>query len=914
MTSNWIRRIAVIMAVATGLVSAAVADVIVKANNTTNLDQVTSWIGVKVPGTNDIAQWDSTVTAANTVLLGGDLSWAGVRILNPGGGALINAGNTLTLGASGVDMSTANNNFTLWCALAIGADQSWNAGGKQFSAWGPAVNMGGHQVTITAGNKIQFKCPIIGGGTLVAAGGVTQLSNGTTASNTTVAVVAPATLTFDTASGAVAGIRALAARLDGGTLNVAGIASANTTDTVANALSVNSRLSTLTFPQVVTRNVQLRAGSLARTPGALALFNGTSLGKYPITSPLTNTANIWFDTTPTLLGGGFAPGTTTNGVLAGILGDTTAGGNGQGATGGLVTYDTTNGVRVLDTASEYASSIADGQTQLDNVRVVNASGTVFTNTLTAATTINSLSCIVTGSLVNSGIAINGAGALRLNSGVLYAVQTAIPTNTGNAITLNVPALDLNGQEGVIYFRKALQGSQIGGGGMLTINSAITNGNGLTIYANTDPIDFGGATTNTYAGTTTLNGGNLRLFKTVQNSAIPGDLTINAGSVYTGNGNQIRDTANITINGGSIQFAFSSGSGTGANETFNNLTMTGGSTGYASANGQTVTMLGSATIIGATTFTGPTRGTVLVVNSVTLTNGGMWIIGRANTANNTFESVTTFSNGVTFAQPMSGVYTSITVTAGSGANINGGKLVLAGGSVTLIGNSANTNTVLVSAPTGLGGTGVLALNGARTFDIGNGAADIDLAIMPIMVNNGATVGSLIKTGEGTLALNATNAYTGATTVSNGTLAVNGGLASPVTVISGATLTGMGWIAPTNATAITLVSGGIIDPGAAGAVGTLTVTGNVSFAASSQLRVDVGATGADLLAVSGSVSASGGPVTVSVVGGGAGPWLILSATSGITGSFTTAAPGLVVGKRNSNTELWLSRSQGTMFKVL
>ena len=61
------------------------AAIIGKTNNNDNLNLESSWSGGVVPGKGDIAQWGSTVTDANAVALGADLSWAGFRIVNPGG-------------------------------------------------------------------------------------------------------------------------------------------------------------------------------------------------------------------------------------------------------------------------------------------------------------------------------------------------------------------------------------------------------------------------------------------------------------------------------------------------------------------------------------------------------------------------------------------------------------------------------------------------------------------------------------------------------------------------------------------------------------------------------------------------------------------------------------------------------------
>lgn len=130
-------RISAVLAVATtgtALMLGRVthAAMITKANNTDNLDLPTSWVGNAAPTAADIALWDASVTAANTVNLGVDLSWHGLKIADPAGQIAFNAGNTLTLGAGGLDMSTATQNLVLSNNVALLANraQSWsvNAG------------------------------------------------------------------------------------------------------------------------------------------------------------------------------------------------------------------------------------------------------------------------------------------------------------------------------------------------------------------------------------------------------------------------------------------------------------------------------------------------------------------------------------------------------------------------------------------------------------------------------------------------------------------------------------------------------------------------------------------------------------------------------------------------------------------
>jgi autotransporter-associated beta strand protein len=111
------------------------ATLIVKTNNTGDLNLATSWTNSVVPGASDIAQWDSTVTAANTTLLGGNMTWGGMKIINPGGPVVIltNAsGNVLTLGTpllssitNGIDMSQATTSLMMSNNVTLNAPQNW---------------------------------------------------------------------------------------------------------------------------------------------------------------------------------------------------------------------------------------------------------------------------------------------------------------------------------------------------------------------------------------------------------------------------------------------------------------------------------------------------------------------------------------------------------------------------------------------------------------------------------------------------------------------------------------------------------------------------------------------------------------------------------------------------------------------
>ena len=101
----------------------------IKQNNTTNLNLAGSWD--VLPTAADVAVWNNTVTAANATPLGADVSWEGIKIMNPGGVVTIGtaATNTLTLGVSGIDLSSATQNLLINSNLSVGAAQTWQVQG-----------------------------------------------------------------------------------------------------------------------------------------------------------------------------------------------------------------------------------------------------------------------------------------------------------------------------------------------------------------------------------------------------------------------------------------------------------------------------------------------------------------------------------------------------------------------------------------------------------------------------------------------------------------------------------------------------------------------------------------------------------------------------------------------------------------
>src|SRR5271170_2985035 len=102
--------------------AAAQAQTITNADAGANLNTTTEWFGGVVPGPANIAVWNYLAQVNTTETLGANLSWAGIQILDPATLITINAGNTLTLGGSGIDLSGATNGLALSCPVALGAN------------------------------------------------------------------------------------------------------------------------------------------------------------------------------------------------------------------------------------------------------------------------------------------------------------------------------------------------------------------------------------------------------------------------------------------------------------------------------------------------------------------------------------------------------------------------------------------------------------------------------------------------------------------------------------------------------------------------------------------------------------------------------------------------------------------------
>lgn len=100
-----------------------------KANNTTDLSSTGSWTNGAVP-IGGMAVWNTTVTAANAVTIGSGVSLLGIEITNPGGNVSIAPGTSgsLGLGSGGLDLSSSSRTLTISAPIVLNSDQTWISG------------------------------------------------------------------------------------------------------------------------------------------------------------------------------------------------------------------------------------------------------------------------------------------------------------------------------------------------------------------------------------------------------------------------------------------------------------------------------------------------------------------------------------------------------------------------------------------------------------------------------------------------------------------------------------------------------------------------------------------------------------------------------------------------------------------
>jgi fibronectin-binding autotransporter adhesin len=425
----------------------------------------------------------------------------------------------------------------------------------------------------------------------------------------------------------------------------------------------------------------------------------------------------------------------------------------------------------VNTATDYTLS-GNGYISGTGGLTKSGTGTLTINTAndyTGATTVNggvlAVATLGDGGTPSSiGAAGVGASNLVLNGGTLRL--TGSQTNTNRSMTLGASG-------GILDV--ATSGSSMQVSGTLTGSGRLTKtGPGTLILAST----------NTYSGGTTIDGGTIYLAGS------------NANKNALGSGT-------VTINNGTLTMA-----NVQNNDVCNwNLIVPSGMTGRLNADGRCA-LNGSLTGSGTFDYYSP---------YVRSDMKGNW---------------SAFTGQINLVTDADGSEMRVTNSYGFGT----AALNIGADSVVYYNVSSSTVTLDIGELTGDPTT---ALSGGptagRTVTWRVGGRNTDATFAGVIANSTGTT-AITKNGTGIWTLGGASNYTGPTTVSAGTLRINGSTTgSAVTVQSGAVLGGSGAITGN----LTYQSGAVLEHGAIGAT-PLAVTGNVTFGTNAVVRPVTGIT--------------------------------------------------------------------------
>ena len=511
----------------------------------------------------------------------------------------------------------------------------------------------------------------------------------------------------------------------------------------------------------------------------------------------------------------------------------------------------------------------------------------------------------------SGVVNNSSATQTFNLGVdLIQGNSTWQSVAGGSLIFN-SGIGLN--SGTSTANRTLT---VAGAGNFTVNQAIANGGqstaGLVTVTATGTTTFSG--NNTYDGRTTMNatGGTLTL--SGDNSGAAGGVTLTAGTLNINNNNALgsgalnlagtgatinNSSGSAVVNAGNQAWTWTDGLAFGAsgNTAANNLNL---GTGVVTASSsRTIALAGAGTklTIGAVNITSTSSGRTITANGAenTLEMGGLTLSANTTaavtvtldgTANlgvtGAIVNGQSFANGVQIkgsgTKTFSGAntYTGETeivsgATLSYGANNvtldTGGRMLVNGGTLNIGSYTDTVSSVRVNAGGAINGTGTLTTTGSFTLS-DNNTVNANLAGAMTITKIGAGLTSL---------LNGNNTYSGATSVSSGTLKLGSNTALGSTA-AGSSVSSTGFLdlngKTVGAEALTFTgTGGLLNSSALAAsqsgtvavgdlttvntTGDITLSGNLTGIASKSLTKE----GAGTLKLSSSGSTLAGTLKVS-----------------------------------------------------
>jgi autotransporter-associated beta strand protein len=375
------------------------------------------------------------------------------------------------------------------------------------------------------------------------------------------------------------------------------------------------------------------------------------------------------------------------------------------------------------------------------------------------------------------------------------------------------------------------------GTTLTYDGIIAGASTLT-KAGTGTLIVSGA--NTYTGATAASAGTLQLGAT---NAVP------SGSAVTVSGGAAFDLHGFSDAIGSL-----AGAGTVTSGAAGAVTLTaGGNNGSTTFSG--VIQNGSGTVALTKTGTGTlTLSGVNTYSGASTVSAGVLDV-RNSTALGATAGATTVASGAALQVDGSGLLIAEPLTLSGTGITSGGALRNLANSNTWSGATTLGSAARVNADAGTLTVSGGITNGGFLLTVG-GAGNTTISTTAI-----SGTGGLTKDGTGTVTLSANNTYSGTTTVSAGTLLVNGSQSFSAVSLNGGTLGGTGTVGAITST----TSGGTVSPGQ-GAPGILNsgsvnwTSGSPSFVA--QLNGTAPGTGYDQLNVTGAVNLGGAALSATL----------------------------------------------------
>jgi fibronectin-binding autotransporter adhesin len=861
----------------------------------------------------------STVVNQNSVSIG-NLTFDNTSDVSIGD---TGTGETLTItGTTGILNTTAASQ-KLTVNLVAGANDTYSggtAGGNLLlgDSFGGSLNLQTFNITMT-GTVTVFSSDVISD----SGGGKLTIGNGTVAS--TVSLSGQETYsggtTIQNAGVLVVGL------LGGSPVITAGALTSGQVGTGLLTIGTGATLKDNGTAQTLANSVSLAGNiTLASTGAGSLTFDGTTLTT-PSTVTLTANTNLAVNNTTTIadvISGAFSLTQSGTGNLILTAANTFSGATTVSA--GTVTLKNslalqnstvaTGGTLVFDSSVGSHAFTFGGLSGAGNLALLDNAGTPNAVALTIGNN-NSTNTF-------SGV-LSGTGSL-IKIGTGNQTLSGINTYTG-VTTITAGTLTINGS--------TVAASAVGVGTAGTLAGSGTIGGNTTVTGN-GIINLTGGT---ISGTLGITGGNWNGTGTVG-----GQVTASSGTFTIGTGANLTATTGTAVTGTGVIVAAAASSTLTSSL---NYTSTSASTfqGVIAGAGHTVTLNSTGTTLtlsGTNTYTGATA-----ITSGTLALNGSTAAGSAvdvASATSTLSGTGTANGNVTVEGGtinMTGGHIGGTLTATGGANINGTETVAgqvtSGSGAFTIGTGAN-----LTATTGVNITGgTLAAAGASGTITGNVnyTSATNSTFQGIIAGTGKTL-TLNHAGT-TLTLSGANTYTGATTVSAGTLLVGGSTAAGSAVTIGnntgvATLAGTGTLNGSVALASTGGNVAHLAPGATtGSAGTLHV-GSLNIGTGSELDIDlatattVGSNVNDLVTLAGGTLTFGGNTLVNInslgtlttgtaytlingagtiTGFNAANFTVSGVPNTLTTTFSTSGGALLVTFANVSTTAYYYNGNGT-----